>query len=131
LPDNLGATPRHLTKQEFGRRLFNAMINKGWNQSQLSRQSGVARDLVSIYIRGKSLPHPANLQKLADALGVEVAELLPNVVEEAIDKDPSSFEFKSSTSAPGVGWLRINRMVKLTTAMAVGELIAKDDTAEG
>lgn len=130
LPDTAGPAPRHLSKQEFGRRLYNAMINKGWNQSELSRQSGLQRDSISVYIRGKSLPGPTNLQKLADCLGMKPIELLPNVVESAIDSDNPSFEFKASPNAPTKGWLRINRLVRFSTAIAVGKLIEDDDAKE-
>lgn len=130
LSANADLAPRHLSKQEFGRRLYNAMMRKGWNQSELSRRSGVPRDSISIYIRGKSLPGPASLQKLADALGLEPLDLLPNIVESAIDSDDPSFEFKASPSSPTKGWLRVNRLVKFSTTIAVGDLLEKDDVQE-
>ena len=35
--------PKHLTKQEFGKRLYKLMISKGWHQSELARRADVAR----------------------------------------------------------------------------------------
>ena len=63
--------PRHLSKQEFGKRLYKLMLERGWHQSELARQSGLPRDSISVYVRGKSLPTPTSLQALARAFGVQ------------------------------------------------------------
>lgn len=118
--------PKHLTKQEFGKRLYKLMLGKGWHQSELSRQAGVPRDAVSTYIRGKSLPTPVNLKALANALGVSEEELLPNVAEAAIDEDNPAFEIRVSPSAPGKAWVRVNRLVSTMTAIKIGELLEND-----
>lgn len=124
-------TPKHLTKQQFGRRLFGLMLEKGWNQSELARRAGLARDAISVYIRGKSLPTPLSLKALAEALGVTEAELLPNQTESAIDEDNPAFEMKVSPSAPNVAWLRVNRLVALSTAVKVAEILEQDHAVDG
>ena len=99
-PQGLGAdkpmqsesTPRHLTKQEFGRRIYSLMLKKGMRQSDLARAADLPRDSISVYIRGRSLPTPLSLQKLAGALGVKAEDLLPNHVETAIDADAPELE---------------------------------------
>ena len=118
--------PKHLTKQEFGKKLYRLMISKGWNQSELARQAGVTRDAVSTYVRGVSLPEPSNLERLAKALGTEAGELLPNHMETAIDNDVPSLELKVSSMDPRVAWLRINRLVSTATCMKVVELLSGD-----
>ena len=118
--------PKHLTKQEFSQRLHRLMKAKGWYQSELARRAGVARDSVSTYMRGVSLPDPTNLEKLAKALGVETVELLPNHVEAAIDNDVPSLEMKVSTSDPGLAWLRVNRLVSTATCFKIIELLGND-----
>lgn len=118
--------PKHLTKQEFGKRLYKLMIGKGWHQSELARRADVARDSVSTYIRGISLPEPGNLERLARALGVEPVDLLPNHIEAAIDNDVPSLEMKVSGSDPRVAWLRINRLVSTATCLKVVELLGGD-----
>lgn len=125
-PSDETLRPKHLTKQEFGRRLYNLMLQKGWNQSELARRAGIARDSVSTYVRGVSLPEPLNLQKLADALDVKPIELLPNGTEAAIDEDNPSLEFKVSNSDSRVAWLRVNRLVTTATAVKVVELLNDD-----
>lgn len=119
--------PKHLTKQEFGKRLYKLMVLKGWNQSELARQAGIARDSVSTYIRGKSLPEPSNAERLAKALGLRSDELLPNQAERAIDEDTPSLELKISAHDQRVAWLRINRLVTTATCMKVIELLNDDD----
>ncbi len=120
--------PKHMTKQEFGKRLYKLMLSKGWTQSELARRAGnMPRDSVSVYIRGKSLPTPLNLQKLAKALGVKEEELLPNHIEGVIDSDHPAFEMRQSPNTPGVCWLRVNRLVSMKTALAVADLLTNDD----
>ena len=120
--------PEHLTKQQFGRRLFSLMMAKGWRQSELARQADLPRDSISTYVRGRSLPTPHNLARLSKALGVKPEALLPNHVESAIDNDNPSFEMRASPNAPNVVWLRVNRAVSLSTAVKIAELIQGDET---
>lgn len=118
--------PKHLTKQEFGRRLYKLMVTRGWNQSELARQASLPRDSISTYIRGVALPTPKSLEALATALAVQPIDLLPNAMEAAVDEDHPSLEMRVSTSAPNAAWLRVNRLVSLSTAARVIELIEAD-----
>lgn len=131
LPTGGATPPSALTKQEFGRRVYRLMMQKGWNQSELARQSGLPRDAISTYVRGQSFPTPKNLQKLAEALDSTPADLLPNYLESAIDEDFPSFEMKTSPSAPGTSWLRVNRLVEFKTAMAIAQLLMQDKYSPG
>ena len=121
--------PKNLTKQEFGRRLYKLMLAKGWHQSELARQSGLPRDSISVYVRGKSLPTPTSLAALAKALEVETVELLPNHVESAIDESEPAFEFRVSPNRPDVAWLRINRLVSTSVGLKIMEMLNDDDAA--
>lgn len=124
-------TPKHLTKQQFGQRLYNLMLGKGWTQSELARRAGLPRDAVSVYVRGKSFPTPLNLRALVEALGVSEIELLPNHTESAINEDEPSFEFKVSPSSPSTAWLRVNRLVTLATAIKIAEILEADRAVDG
>lgn len=119
--------PKHLTKQEFGKRLYNLMLARGWHQSELSRQSGLPRDSISVYVRGRSLPTPTSLQALARALGIAPEELLPNHLEGAIDEDNPSLEIKVSTNSRNIAWVRLNRAVTLKTALKIADLLESDE----
>lgn len=127
---DVALAPKHLTKQEFGKRSYNLMVRKGWHQSELARQSGLPRDSISVYVRGRSLPTPTSLTQLADALGVKPEELLPNHVESAIDADNPAMEFRVSPNAPGVAWLRVNRLVTTTTALKIMEMLNDDHAVD-
>lgn len=118
--------PKHLTKQQFGRRLYQLMLARGWNQSELARQAGLPRDSISTYIRGVALPTPKSLKALADALDMQMTDILPNVAEMAVDEDHPSIEIKVSPSAPNTAWLRVNRLVSLSTATQIAEMLAAD-----
>jgi transcriptional regulator with XRE-family HTH domain len=126
---NASASPtlKHLTKQEFGKRLYTLMIAKGLHQSELARRAGVNRDMVSVAIRGKATPTPLNLAKLAKALDVAPEDLFPNHTMSAIDDDLPAFEMKVSPSSPGTAVLRINRLVRTSTAVKIAELLEADD----
>lgn len=121
--------PKHLTLQEFGRRLYNLMLKKGWRQADLARASGLPRDSISTYVRGTVRPTEESLKKVASALGVKPEELFPNILEDAIDADNPSVEMKISTSDPGKAWLRLNRLVDTSTAVKIIEIIHAEDTA--
>jgi transcriptional regulator with XRE-family HTH domain len=140
LPETVGAagdatshdlTPKHLTKAQFGQRVYRLMLRRGWTQSELSRRADLGRDLISAYVRGIKMPTPQNADKLATALGVTVAELLPNHLESAIEEDAPAFEMKASVHAPDKAWLRVNQLVSIDTALKVGALLRaeRDDVA--
>lgn len=126
-PTPEGERPKHLTKQEFGRRVYRLMTERGWHQSELARQAELTRDAVSTYVNGRSLPDPRNAQKLADAFGMTVEQLLPNLVEQSIDRDPPAMELKVSALNPNVAWLRINRLVRTDNAMQIMSILRDDD----
>lgn len=123
-PGNL--TPAALTLQEFSRRLYRLMLSKGWTQAELARQSGMTRDSISGYVRGNHMPTHESVKALAKALGVKPEEILPNIIESAIDEDIPSLELKVSTSDPSKSWLRVNRLVNTKTASQIISLLDED-----
>lgn len=114
-----------LTRQEFGRRLYNFMMRKQMSQSDLSRASGMGRDSISQYVRGRSVPSPKNLSKLAAALDVEVDVLFPNYDAQSNAAEEPTFEMKSIEADADNVWLRVNMKVPMTVALEVGALIKK------
>ncbi len=124
-----GYIPEHLTKQQFGKRVYELMLQKDWSQSDLARATGIPRDAISTYVRGRSLPGPVNLKRLAAALNVPEIDLLPNYIESAIDADIPSFEMRVSANDPDKAWLRINRLVSIGTAVRVADLLETDRAA--
>lgn len=56
----------------------------GWSQSRLAEESGVSRDGISNYETGHREAWPSTAKKLADALGVEIADLVARAEEPAL-----------------------------------------------
>lgn len=118
--------PSYLSKQQFGQRLMRMIMEKGWNQSELARRSGLPRDSISTYVRGKVRPTPKSLRAMASALGVKPEDIYPNILGDAIGADEPSMEMKVSVSDPTRAWLRVNRLVTVATASKIMSLLAED-----
>jgi transcriptional regulator with XRE-family HTH domain len=111
-------------QQSFGRRLQRLLDQKGWNYSDLAREvwgktttkNGYEvaknRDRISVYIAGKAFTDPRNLKRIADKLGVEIADLAPEHVGDAMIEQP--LPAYSITKVQGEGdkvFLRVNKLV--------------------
>lgn len=120
------STPKFLTKEEFGRRLYKLMIGKGWRQSELARRADLPRDSISSYVRGRTYPTPKSVEKLAAALGVEPERVLPNMNHNAILEDRPSFELKVSPGDPSKAWLKIDRQVSFTVGTKIAAMLEED-----
>lgn len=122
-------TPKHLTKQEFARRLYQLMIGKGWRQSEMARRAKIQRNAISTYMLGKSFPTAANLRKLAQLFDMEPEDLLPNHIESAIDADNPALSMQVSPGAPDKAWLRINQLVPTALAVKILTLLQEETDA--
>jgi len=114
---------RVLTRAEFGRRLQSLMLKKGWNQSETARRVGIGRDSISQYVRGRSIPSPANLDKLAGVLGIEKDVLFPNYDAQTNAIEAATLEIKSIDSDAEHMWLRVNMKVPAEKALEVLKIL--------
>jgi len=114
---------RVLTRAEFGKRLQSLMLKKGWNQSELARKCDLGRDSISQYVRGRSIPTPGNLNKLAGILGVEPEALFPNYDAQANAIEAATVEIKSIDSDAEHMWLRVNMKVTAEKALEVLKIL--------
>ncbi|HCV3635606.1 TPA: helix-turn-helix transcriptional regulator [Staphylococcus aureus] len=64
------------------RKFKEAMFLKGFNLSDLSRETGVGISYLSQIINGKKIPSPKLAKKMAEVLQVEVNELFEFEVKE-------------------------------------------------
>lgn len=62
-------------RERFGQRVRWLRSEHGLTQEQLAERAGISVDFLSLIERGKSAPSFENLDELADALEVSVAEL--------------------------------------------------------
>jgi transcriptional regulator with XRE-family HTH domain len=70
-----GLKETSLLREKFGNRVRLLRGGRGFTQEQLAERAGISVDFLSLIERGKNSPSFDNLDDLADALGVAVAEL--------------------------------------------------------
>lgn len=117
-------------KQDFGRRLYKLMLNKGWRQSELARKAGMQRSSISAYIRGNTLPTPVNIDKLAAALGVsDPDDLLPKHLVGSTLSDRPVFELRAGSTGQGRVHVRLDMVMPMDIASEITALVkrAQDD----
>jgi transcriptional regulator with XRE-family HTH domain len=68
---------RDRVRRAFSQRLTDLRLNFGWSQAELGRHSGIKRDLINAYSKGRTLPTDVNLQALARALKTTPENLIP------------------------------------------------------
>ena len=66
----------HTLMRIDGEKLRRLRERRLWLIGDLAEKSGVHRNLISTYELGKSGAHPDTIRKLANALGVDLIELL-------------------------------------------------------
>jgi len=62
-------------REKFGQRVRRLRGERDLTQEQLAERAGISVDFLSLIERGKNAPSFENLDELADALEVTVAEL--------------------------------------------------------
>lgn len=65
---------------------------RGFNQTELSEKTGLSTSAISDYVNGRTMCSPGNLQKMADALGVQKSDI-----------DSSSFKKAKNNVVPVIG----------------------------
>jgi transcriptional regulator with XRE-family HTH domain len=107
----------------FARRLLNARVKKGLNQSELARAAAIhsgtfGRDSISKYEKGLHLPTPIQLDALAKALNVPPSELLPQNPGIAEVMEPG-MRPAFRTIDDDTMWLRVNQAVPRELGMKI------------
>jgi transcriptional regulator with XRE-family HTH domain len=118
--DMTGA-PASAIRKEFAKRLQDALIEKGWRQSDLARAMGVGRDNISKYINARVLPLPPALESMAKALGKEPQDLLRTRARRAVDDENAAFHVRELED--GRVWLRVNQASDWPTAIKIAALL--------
>lgn len=73
----------------LAQQIRSAREKRGWTQEQLAVHADVSRSTVQNLENGRRQPHRASLRRIADALGVDVADLSsaqPMTLAEIADK---------------------------------------------
>lgn len=64
-----------LHRMSIGKRIEGARKSKGWSQTRLAEQVGAAQTTISSWERGRTEPTREDVQRIADALDLNAAEL--------------------------------------------------------
>jgi transcriptional regulator with XRE-family HTH domain len=123
-----GPIPKNAAKQIFKNKIYEHILDRGWNNSDMARAAGISRDDVHRYVKGISLPTEGKLRAIAKVMRIEPEELLPNFIASTPSAD---LPRTSLTEENGEAWLIINRAVRLETGLAILGMLRKDDEAHG
>lgn len=117
-------------RARFGKQLHLAILKLGVSQSEFARLCNLPRDSISTYVLGKTLPSAKSAAAMSKVLGIDISEWLgadataPTAI---VDDSPSEVSVNSAPGEPGRAQLRINKIVKMTTALKVVELLENED----
>jgi transcriptional regulator with XRE-family HTH domain len=117
----------------FAKRLLDARVKKGWNQSETARNAALhmpdkkfGRDNVSKYEMGKHLPTPLQLNALAKALGVAPDALVPGNPGIADVMEPG-MKPAFRTIDDDTVWVRINAQFPRKRGLEIFRLAEQED----
>ena len=121
-PDRLYQARRMLdmTQSDLARRVWGETVNRdGYTVAR-------NRDRVSAYEKGKAVPERENLEKLAEALGVEPVDLAPEQAAAVAGAQANpAFRLTVVDPARGLAHLRLDVVVPFRTASRVAEILAE------
>lgn len=83
----------------FNDNLKRIMQEKSYNVTKLSKESGIGKSSISMYLSGKNVPLPERIQVLADALDCNIADLA-EVPENVPTKQVIGFDTKEVFNVP-------------------------------
>lgn len=124
--DDVG-TDREFAKKEFAKRMHQALLAKQWRQADLVRASGIAKDSVSQYYNGRTLPTDLSLLKLAKALSVDPGWLVPDMARPTKAPDSDLFEMLNVPGSSGSKRVRMDKVVPIGTANKIWNLVYSSD----
>lgn len=119
----------------FAKRLQAAMLERGWNQSEIARRAAqfmpdkkFGRDNISKYINEFTLPTPIYLNAIAKALGKAPEDLMPTQRGRRLSTDMDDTpRMALKTTAKDKAFLRINQEVPMAIALKIVELLGKNN----
>lgn len=139
LPPQDKPVQMELRNQEFARRLYKLLIEKGWSQSDLARRAfgtkldergykvAKGRDRISVYLRGAGYPEPKTLAKIAKVLGVSMEALAPDIHSATIDRERPEVMIHQAAGHSDKVHLIVNKIVPSSVATRVMDLINEAD----
>jgi transcriptional regulator with XRE-family HTH domain len=114
-------------KRELAENIYRLLLSKGWRQADLSRATGLPRDMISTYVLGKALAPGENVRKMAEAFGVDATAVHEDFLDNRAKSNP--LVMRASTTEPGKTWIKVARYVSNATARKIFELVQMEDEA--
>lgn len=118
--------PHTISAQEFGKRVYKAMQNKGWRQSDLARAADLSRENISGYVNGRNMPTRHSLVKLAKALGVQPDDLLPNHTLGVPHFEETAFSISLIPDQPGKANVYLKKVMSMDAASKIATIVSED-----
>jgi transcriptional regulator with XRE-family HTH domain len=122
--------------QTFAKRLYHALLERGMTQSDLARKiwnetrvdnrgydQTVGKDRVSSWIRGRSMPEPHNLIKIAKALNMSPEDLAPNLTASAIEQETPEIQITVIHNHPNKVLVKLNKILPFDVATKIMNLV--------
>ena len=82
---------------------------------------GTGRDNVSGWVRGTTFPRPAMMEKLAEALGLDIRDLVPPAFLENSPRTAATFQLV--VDKQGISRLRLDAEMPTEAAMAIYNIL--------
>ena len=129
--------PSHI-KRKFARRVLRRLAELQMNQQDLADASGVTKDAVSTYCRGRSLPTGTRLRQLAAALQMDEHDLLPERFPQVEAAGPRTaapaaekllFQMTVYAERPDRVRIIMDRVVSPHTAAGIMQLLQEESAA--
>lgn len=121
-----GYPPEHV-RIAIGRKIAQLLEEKGWKQSELAKRANIGRDSISLYVRGKTVPTPASLGKIANALGVAPDDIAPLLGQSTVARFEAAGDMLSPVALNllqgGKARLRVDAIVDAEIAIKVVAMV--------
>ncbi len=122
-------------RRTFSKNLRNALLEKGFSQSDIARKmwgntptgAAAGRDKVSTWVNGVALPNPGHLKELCDALGSEIEDLIPGGMHAA--QSAETAPLKLTMTGEGLAHLEVNADLPSEAAIKIYEIVRKVNEA--
>lgn len=122
----------------FSETLHRELLARGWSQSDLAKKiwneertdsrgytSVVGRDRVSSWVRGRVLPDPKSLKRIADALDMSAEDLAPNLTAAAVSKQEPTLGITAVAGRHDQVLLQVRMLVPLKVAVDVAGILQR------
>lgn len=124
--ENFPAYTTRSQREDLGRTLQHLCTLRGWTQAELSRRADLSKQLVSSYWTGRSWPSPLNAGKLAHALGVTRAELIPGEIVGAMTGGEPKMRTELVPNKPGFMLIELAAVLPSKTVSNIIRLVTSD-----